>query len=485
VFFFAPLRLERAKRAGVENVLMVLLKKLPALCGLFRCRPGNWIVSFNIMNSDLEKIVAGESVRLIAGLAAGFGVDAYLAGGGPRDSLLRRPVNDLDFALGGAWVELPRRFAERWGGRFFWLDEERLQARVVKKSAGDILVCDFAPLRGATIEDDLRLRDFTINALAVPVAGGPAGLIDPSGGLSDLREKMVRACTDTSFDDDPLRLLRALRFAAELGFSVEERTWSALCLKGALLAGVAAERVRDELFRILSAPGVGSSLERLNASGLLRALFRPELSPSAIGHAIGCAAAVERACGGPAQPVEGGGSRLKGYVEAEVESGITMRSLLKLAAFVGYTGEAGASLLAARFRLGRKATRLLAMFCREEGSAFGLPAEGGAERALFRFFRDRHPAGPGLVILALAAGAISPSLASRLFDYYWRNYDPAADDLFLTGAEVMSLLGIGEGEAVGAALAALREAESRGLVNDREEARAFVKNLLTREPSIS
>src|SRR6266702_3968723 len=81
------------------------------------------------MSRSLEKIASDDAVRLIAGLAGEFGIKAYLAGGGVRDCLLGRRVKDLDFALSGASAELPRLFAERWGGTFFWLDEERLQAR--------------------------------------------------------------------------------------------------------------------------------------------------------------------------------------------------------------------------------------------------------------------------------------------------------------------------------------------------------------------
>ncbi|HTG81227.1 MAG TPA: CCA tRNA nucleotidyltransferase, partial [Geobacteraceae bacterium] len=223
------------------------------------------------MTWSLEKIAADDTVRLIAELAGDLGMDAYLAGGGVRDCLLGREVNDLDFALSGAWEELPRLFAARWGGSFFWLDEGRLQARVSKKTAGGTLVRDFAPLRGATIEDDLRQRDFTVNALAMKVAGGE--LIDPLRGGPDLDGKLIRACSDHAFDDDPLRLLRALRFAAELGFTVEEGTWNDLRRKGDLLGGVAKERVRDELFRLLAAPGIGTNLSMLDASRLLPVIF--------------------------------------------------------------------------------------------------------------------------------------------------------------------------------------------------------------------
>jgi poly(A) polymerase len=444
------------------------------------------------MSTGLEKIASGSAVRLIAGLAGEFGVKAYLAGGGVRDCLLGRRVNDLDFALSGAFAELPRLFAERWGGTFFWLDEERLQSRVVKKVAGETQVHDFAPLRGTTIEDDLRLRDFTINALAMPVIGAEAELIDPLQGEPDLRGKIIRACTDRAFDDDPLRLLRALRFVAELGFIVEESTWNALRQKAALLGGVAAERIRDELFRILAAPGVGAALEKLDESGLLGEIFPAESLLFAMSRAagedrqamnrhIGRAVAVERVCGELERLFPGRAAQLAGYLNTEVESGISVLSLMKLAAFLGREPRDGSLVLVKRLRLGRKAGGLLELFCRDASSVFEALEHTAAERARFRFFRDREPAGPGMVLIALADGTISNVLSSQLLGYFAERYDHKEGCLLISGEEIMDLLGIGEGVEVGEAMERLREAECCGIVNSREDAREFLrKNLLTK-----
>ena len=289
---------------------------------------------------------------------------------------------------------------------------------MVKKTADAVLVHDFAPLRGATIEDDLRARDFTINALAMPITGKEAQLIDPLQGVPDLHRKLIRACSDRTFDDDPLRLLRALRFAAELGFAVEESTWNALRQKTALLGSVAVERTRDELFRILAAPGIGTALGRLDESGLLREILPPELrrltmgrasghEPMALERQTGHAAAVERTCGELERLLPVTGECLAGYLESEVESGITVLSFMKLAAFFGSVDRAGAEALAGRLRLGRKAARLLELFCTDATDLFGTLERNGTERAMHRFFRDREPAGPGLVIIALAGGAVS------------------------------------------------------------------------------
>jgi len=423
--------------------------------------------------NDLTILMAREDIRLIADLAERFRVEVYLVGGCLRDHLLGREIKDLDFAVSGAIEELPRSFAELIFGAFFWLDEERLQARVVKKGDVGITVYDFAPLTDHTIEEDLCRRDFTINALAVKLCAVEMELIDPLHGRDDLRNEVIRACGPASFDDDPLRLMRAIRFSAELGFAIEEKTWEAIYCKASLLKGVAAERVRDELFKTLAAPCCGSSLRRLGASGLW-----PEISPlpacETFEERIPLAEEAERLCS------EAG---LAVYLDREVEGGITVRSIIKLAAFLGSNDKYWVKNLAERLRLGKEAERIMGLLCRDERKAYEDLERIGTERSMFRFFRDREPAGPGIIIIARIMGAISANFYTRLSQYFTMDYDIGAKDLFLSGGEIMGILGVPPGTVVGEALARLREAEASGLVNDREEASAFVKNLLTnKEP---
>ena len=434
------------------------------------------------MQKRLDTIREEESVRLVARLAGETGVEAYLAGGGLRDALLGRAANDLDFALSGGHVDIPRRFAQTWGGTFFWLDEERQQARVVKKIAGGALIRDFAPFRGETVEDDLRQRDFTINALALPVTGTGKDLVDPLAGIDDLRERRIRVCSAAAFDDDPLRLLRALRFSAELGFSLEGGTWKAICRTAGLIGDAAAERIRDELFRILAAPEAGSSFDRLEESGLWREILPPELRQNGTKRRTGLVAAVEGISSGLGRISPAVEKRLTDYFATETEYGISVRSLMKLAAGVGIVDKAGIAALTARLRLGRKAERILGLLCRDRAGLAGMPEKGEEGRTLFRFFRDREPAGPAMLILALAAGAVPSASVTRMLAYYVLEYDPSENDLLLSGEEIMEIAGIGEGRRVGDVMARLRDAEGEGQVIDREEARAFVKNLLTKEP---
>jgi poly(A) polymerase len=411
-------------------------------------------------------------------------VEAFLVGGALRDTLLERETKDLDFALSGAWEEIPRAFAGRIDGTFFWLDEMRQQGRVVRKKGGDgVSVYDFAPLCGASIEDDLRRRDFTINALAIPLFGDRRELVDPLHGRDDLSRGIVRACSAAAFDDDPLRLMRAIRFAAELGFSIDEASWESIRAKAPLLKEVAGERVRDELFRTLVAPGCGASLGKLRSSGLW-----PEIFPA--GEWAICEGSIARGEGAERLSMEIGrrfpdcAEKLTDYLDREVEAGISICSLIKLAAVMGCGERGGTAPAAEQLRLGREAGRVLDLFCRNERAVYGMMERRTPERAIYRFFRDREPAGPGVLITGRVGGAVSAGCFLTLMGYWLRQYNAGAADLFLTGGEVMEILGVPPGKAVGEAMERLREAEGEGRVSSREEAREFIKNLLTKEEPI-
>jgi poly(A) polymerase len=434
-------------------------------------------------NEELTKFMACDVFGVIAELATRLGVDTYLVGGALRDFLLGRETKDLDFALSGAWEELPRSLAARIAGKFFWLDAERLQGRVVKKKGEKISVFDFAPLRGGTLTNDLRLRDFTINAMAMSLFDERRELVDPLAGRDDLRRGLIRACGASTFDDDPLRLLRAIRFAAELGFAIEENTWITLCTKKALLKTVAGERVKDELFRTLAAPGCGVCLKQLCDSGLWMEIF-PAQEWMDCKERIPLLEEAEQLCTEAGRLFPESAEKLADYFDREVEAGISARSLIKLTVFLGGGERGRTALLAERLRLGNEARKVMDLFCRYERKVYGLLERSCMERVMYRFFRDREPAGPGMLVIARAAGAVSDASFSCLMRYWLLEYDADDADLFLTGGEIMTLLGVPPGHTVGEAMARLREAEGSGHVTSREEARQFIKNLLTKEPSI-
>jgi tRNA nucleotidyltransferase/poly(A) polymerase len=188
------------------------------------------------------------------------GEDAWFVGGAVRDELLGRPVVDVDVVCREPQAAA-RAYARRSGGAPFPLSEKHASWRVVLPDGRTV---DFTPIHG-TIEADLARRDFTINAIAVPVAGGDA--VDPSGGRDDLQLRLVRAVSESVFADDPLRLVRAVRHEDELGFRMAPLTEELVRAEAHRVTDAAGERVLAELER-MSAAG----FRRLAELGLLEAL---------------------------------------------------------------------------------------------------------------------------------------------------------------------------------------------------------------------
>ena len=205
----------------------------------------------------------------------------YLVGGAVRDALLNRPTHDLDFVLDGDGNQIARRVANALQASFFPLDEERGTGRVVLLRPGEEpahtprYFLDFATFRGSDLESDLRARDFTINAMAVDVRV-PDQLLDPLGGAADLLARRLRVCSATSIQDDPLRILRAVRMATTFDMQITPETRQLMRQAVDGLDNVSPERKRDEILRILGGKQVASALRALDILGVLPRVF-PEL----------------------------------------------------------------------------------------------------------------------------------------------------------------------------------------------------------------
>ena len=199
------------------------------------------------MDERLREILSGE--------------DAWIVGGAVRDALLLRPILDIDVACADP-RDAAHRFARRFGGAPFPLSERHGAWRVVAEGIDETV--DFTPLNDG-IDADLASRDFTFNAIAEDVSTGDP--YDPYNGRADLHAGVIRVVSERVFLDDPLRLLRAVRFEDELGFRIEERTEALLRASAALVTQPAGERVLAELQR-LSANG----FRRLHDVGLLAPL---------------------------------------------------------------------------------------------------------------------------------------------------------------------------------------------------------------------
>jgi putative nucleotidyltransferase with HDIG domain len=211
-------------------------------------------------------------VVALAQRALGGVEDVWIAGGAIRDAALGRDVDDLDLAVAGDPAAAAKAVAREGGGHAFELSAEFATWRAV--AADGSWQVDVTALRGETIEADLAERDFTIGAVAVPVAGGEP--IDPFGGLADLDRRILRVVGKRSFSADPLRLLRAARFAAGLALEVDPATASLARSQAASAAAAAGERQLAELRQLVGGPDPLRGMALLDELGLTAAVL-PEL----------------------------------------------------------------------------------------------------------------------------------------------------------------------------------------------------------------
>ena len=228
--------------------------------------------------------------KILSGIAAEKGIEAYVIGGYVRDLLLQRPSQDIDIVVHGSGIELAETAARRLGNlrvsvfknfgtamfRYKGMEIEFVGARKESYRANSRKPI----VEEGTIDDDQKRRDFTINALAISLNQENYGvLIDPFGGLQHLEERLIKTPLDPGlpFSDDPLRMMRAIRFASQLNFQIEENTFQAIAEYRHRLPIVSMERIMDEFNKIMLSPEPSRGIRLLDEAGLLE-IFFPELT---------------------------------------------------------------------------------------------------------------------------------------------------------------------------------------------------------------
>lgn len=235
------------------------------------------------INNNIFKIITKASRAL--------NYETYVIGGFVRDILLNRPSNDIDVVTVGSGIELAKKTASlisekkdvkyygRFGTAMIRLKDKEIEFVGARKESYD--PSSRKPtVENGTIEDDQNRRDFTINALAISLNEDNFGeLIDPFGGLKDLEDRVIKTPLDPdiTYSDDPLRMMRAIRFATQLNFTIETESFNAIKRNAERIKIISMERVNEELNKILlsSKPSVGFKL--LDSCGLLKIIF-PQLS---------------------------------------------------------------------------------------------------------------------------------------------------------------------------------------------------------------
>jgi putative nucleotidyltransferase with HDIG domain len=388
-------------------------------------------------------------------MAGERGTRVWLVGGAVRDALLGRPVHDWDFVVDGDSLGLARAVADALGGAYYPLDAERGAGRVLWMD-DPRMELDFAPLYGVDLEADLSVRDFCINAMVVDETGV---LLDPTGGKADLDARRIRATNPRAFRSDPVRLLRAVRLEASLGFEIEAQTAAWMRRDARLLPMSSVERVRDEFVRLLAFRNAAVHVQRLDEFGLLSRVL-PELvalkgvaqSPphrfdvwvhsllvvdalegllaAVAGEDVGpraLADAPPTAWGDVARALGQFAGDIAAHLTVEVSSGRDRAGLLKLAALLHDVGKpttwsqdeegdgrihfynhemVGAQMAAARLeklRFSRaEVARMRVLVGQHLRPAHLARAERVTRRAVYRYFRATSCAGVDVVLLALA-----------------------------------------------------------------------------------
>ncbi|MEK7282139.1 MAG: HD domain-containing protein [Chloroflexota bacterium] len=451
------------------------------------------------------------------------GLTVYLVGGFVRDLLLSRQTKDIDIAIAGDAFQVGQKLAQAWEGHFVPLDEARGMARIIIPEEG--LSIDMVSLRGE-VEQDLRSRDFTVDAMAIKL--GEEEVIDPLNGRADLKRGLIRLSSESALVEDPLRLLRAVRLASELGFTIEAETEKLLQKHSDLIAGMAGERLREELMRILSRPGTYDWFRFLDKVGLLGSLF-PELSAAkgvqqppehfwnVFDHSLETVRAVEsllqEGSWGEAVSLAPWSPQLAEYFHEDVSS-FPRKALVKLAAllhdvakpqtrtveesgkmrFLGHAQEGAATArgIMERLRFSQREIKFVdsLIYHHLRPAQMG---DGGlpTPRAIYRFFRDTQEAAIASLFLSLAdhLAARGPQLIEEswrghiqqtqyILDEYLHRQQEVKPPKILDGHDLIRIFELKPGPVVGQLLDVVKEAQAAGEVSSREEALDLVKRQL-------
>ena len=490
-------------------------------------------------------------LRQLRAILADSGPEAYVVGGILRDLILGIRATDIDLAVRGDAVAIAREAAKALGGTFVLLHEEHATARIVlphsEADDGPRWTLDLTSYSGS-IDENLASRDFTINSMAASlpdvlawgdseaapgISAGELRLLDPCGGLEDLVARRIRAVSDGAFRSDAARLLRAVRLAATLGFSIDEPTRRQIRRDAHLLSGVSAERLRDEFLKTLAAPGATASLRLMDELDLLCRLI-PEMEESrdveqprehywdVFYHCLETPSHLERLTTG-----RGGGEdsviaispwrpHLAPYFEEEVSDGHTRLTIVKLACllhdvakpatktiddtgrmrFFGHDAQ-GADMcesILRRLRISSRGIDLIAAMVRHHlrptqmrhGEDLPTP------RAVYRYYRDLGEAAVDTLYLNMAdyLAAKGPAVESGDWEGHCRliahilgggldqEGAPKAVPRLVDGNALMEALGLAPGPQVGRLLEAVAEAQGAGEVATRNEALELALRLM-------
>jgi tRNA nucleotidyltransferase (CCA-adding enzyme) len=392
----------------------------------------------------------------------------YLVGGNVRDALLGRHAEylDLDFVMPQGAVDTAKAIAHHYKAGFVLLDAERQIARVVFDHA----TVDFAQQVGESLETDLQRRDFTVNAIAYnPIT---QEILDPLSGCDDLRHQLIRMVAPENLKEDPLRLLRAYRQAAQLDFSLEPATQTTIQHLVDLLQFIAAERVQAELNYLLSTPQGTPLLTLAWQDGLLNH-WLPYITASR----LALVEKIDQAAIALEDRWPSFGLELSGWMRNQQKASGANRSWLKIAKLASLVAPDPHTAEQQLWRLKYSRAEVQAVLTVLKF----LPSLQQDELTLrdqYFLFQGVGTAFPALAVLAVAVGLTVEAIAPLVQRFLTSN-DPVAHPILpLTGRDLMTALNLPAGPQIGQLLQAIQLAQAEGKITTTEDALNFAKMFL-------
>ena len=468
----------------------------------------------------------------------------FLVGGAVRDALLGQPLHDMDFVMADNPTHLAKRLAKRLEAGYFLLDDERHTARVVYHDPdGRFFPLDFVQFTGQDLEEDLRNRDFTVNAMALSL-DDLTQVIDPLGGQDDLQRGLLRACSDHALLDDPVRVMRGVRLAVQFGFEYGQGMEAAMREASGQLHRTSGERQRDEFFRLLAGPDPAVGLDQLWRVGVFDLLIPPlaglEKTPavpdgqqSMLDHAIKTVDTYhlllevltaevlpEDTVAWPDYQVQAVlayfASHITAYFSEELAPGRDKAALAYFGALLHEIGrplavtavkeglkpedhaQAGAELAydaAKQMPLSNAESGWVETFVRHHHDLLKLVADARIpdRRTIYRFFRSTGDAGVAIGlhtladILATEGENLKPdrweralSIVRLIFSAWWEAREGIVAPVpLLNGRDLQAEFGLAPGELIGQLLKQLAEEQAAGNIMTKAQARVFVEERLT------
>jgi tRNA nucleotidyltransferase/poly(A) polymerase len=416
-------------------------------------------------------------MQTLYAFAQAKGFQLYLVGGSVRDLLLNRPITDFDFTLESDTLEFAKMFADSIHAPFIPLEEKPPTARVIVKtpqSTQTELSIDFTQFRAASLTGDLRLRDLTINAMAMSLESvmesNSPEIIDPCNGKHDLTKRQLHFPSEQVILDDPLRLMRIYRFAAQLDFEIPQKSTGLVQKHKHLLPQVSKERLRDEFLKTLNVDIATPYLQQIFEMDLLAQVFPNIKQKPTLWYSL------ENFEGNPIpETLFSYKDEINTYLSEELGLYADRRSLIKLCLLLrGNIGEIDQLL-----RLSKKAWQF--MKCIVMGYQ-QLSDKELTKKQIVDFLRVSMSDWWGVLLFSAVMHPIPPEVLRKIVDTYYEHFLPILKEgRLITGKDLIQKFEIKEGEKIGMLLKQIEEQQFYGEIRTRAEALAVVETLIRKE----